>query len=108
MTLSKKRLHPNSDHTATLEATTELPVDTIDEGIVMVPQAQVEAGLKEPSSKDGSRYFQLFGGPYHDKTVRIYPPYTHIRFPDVGTYTIHPPLSKSGQWLYVYETEATK
>lgn len=84
----------------------------VDDGndIVYVPQAEVEGSKK---NVDGSSMFKLVGGPYHDCTLRVYPPYDEIRFDgNKGfrgqgqgpiVYRIHPPLRSNGKWVYVHD-----
>lgn len=102
--VERKLLHPNQEHVQPTSSTDDTPID-VNGDIVYVPQTTVTNGLREASSKDGSYYFKLFGGPYHDHTIRVYPPYTEIVFKGATerhTYTVHPPLSKSGLWVYVH------
>lgn len=80
-------------------------VDTGDE-LVEVPWADVE-GIKQMA--DGSWRFKLIGGPYHDTTMRIYPPCDRIVFPprnanegDGVVYEIRPPIKARGKWCYVH------
>ena len=48
--------------------------------------------------------FKLVGGPYHDMTFRLYPPWDVLEFPDGSRYEIHAPIRKNGRWVYVHTT----
>lgn len=75
------------------------------DGIVEVPWANVEGKQK---MADGSWRFKMVGGPYHDMTVRVFPPCDRIVFPRNSgpvVYEINPPIRQGGKWVYIHNPE---
>jgi hypothetical protein len=48
--------------------------------------------------------FKLVGGPHHGNVVRMYAPYPAVKYADGSVYELHPPIAKTGEWVYVNDT----
>jgi hypothetical protein len=74
--------------------------DRGEEGVHYVPFKDVK-GIS--TATDGSTRFKLVGGPMHNYTMRVYPPYDTFWFQDGTTYELSPPLNprKTDKWCYV-------
>jgi len=71
---------------------------------------QKKADLKKvaPSQrhkKDDAAYFDLVGGPHHGNRVRLYAPWDVLVYGNGVRYELHPPVAKSGEWVYIHNME---
>jgi hypothetical protein len=69
---------------------------------VYIPFDDVQGETKMKA--DRSILFKMLGGKYHDKTLRMFPPYDVMWFPCGTTYELTPPLNmkKSKKWRMVH------
>lgn len=77
-------------------------VDKGDE-VVDIPITEVRGSKPH---KDGSVLFNMFGGPYHGMTVRVFQPFMRVVFKrgnELDVYALHPPIRKAGLWVYAYD-----
>jgi hypothetical protein len=74
-------------------------------------RAVIEADMaripsKQHAADKQSARFKLVGGPHHDRIVRLYAPFSALRYKDGTTYELQELMPDT--WVYVHTTEWTE